>query len=101
MRTTGMSSITALGRPFHELVEESSAVTGMNSLMNMHNKVLTVKSDSAKKDSLARKVAVVPVGPNAENMTHFTLKLEDSCEVQLSNYGGPTPPKGLSIQVHA
>jgi hypothetical protein len=101
MRTTGMSSITALGRPLHELVKEDSAITGLNSLMNMHNKVLTVKSDSAKKASLARKVAVVPVGPNAENVTHFTLKLEDSDIVQLSNYGGPTPSKGLSIQVHA
>jgi hypothetical protein len=100
-RTTGMSSITALGRPLHELVKEDSAITGLNSLMNMHNKVLTVRSDSAKKASLARNVTVVPVGPNAENVTHFTLKLADSGIVQLSNYGRPTPSKGLSIQVHA
>lgn len=101
MRTTGMSSSTALGRPLHELVQEDSAITGLKSLIKMHNKVLTVKSDSAKNASLARKVAVVPVGPNAENVTHFTLKLEDYGAVQLPSYGGPTQSSVLSIQVHA
>jgi hypothetical protein len=100
-RTTGMSSVTALGRPFHELVKEETACQA-NSLAIIDGKVLTIKSESGKKDALPCKVTVGRVGPNTHTVTHFTLKLEKTNCGDQSSYGGLEGPQSASrsIQVH-
>jgi hypothetical protein len=106
-RLTGMSSASALGHPFHELLNDDALVSELQSpcdpfaLTTIHGKAVTVKSSADRTNAAPYSISVSPVGPKPVTATHYTLQLQETTieehQLDLNRKPLPAPVRSLAV----